>query len=260
MLFDRHDVVIGDKKGLIEDVKDDLLCHHFAHSLLPTTRKQLTHDLDQHRQCFVLDRARLETTLVQRGVKRRQEDQPAPLNEHLHELSHSLRNDRLLLSRCSHFGNFCSAVETAGAAHDALVHEHDVVEGAGWHASILALAEKLGPHWRILIAPLVLKDWHALDLLIDPDEHLMVDRQLLQQANDLPRHLLLLGQLGQQAQKLGQKRLILSNQAPRVLIVQLMLVDPHNLELLDQICTDCIVVDALIKWALLRDNLKLADS
>ena len=66
------------------------------------------------------------------------------------------------------------------------MHEHNVVEGVSWHASIAALTEKVGPHWRIFIASLVLKDWHALDLLIDPNEHFMVNWKLLQQANDLP--------------------------------------------------------------------------
>ena len=52
----------------------------------------------------------------------------------------------------------------------------------------------------------------------------------------------------------------MSNQAPWILIVQFLLVNSHNLELLNQICTDCIIVDALIKWAFLGYNFKLADS
>ena len=72
------------------------------------------------------------------------------------------------------------------------MHQHYIVEVACRHASVLALAEQLGPHVSILVRLLILQNWHSLDLLIYCHEHLVVDRELLQEQNDLPGHFLLI--------------------------------------------------------------------
>ena len=53
--------------------------------------------------------------------------------------------------------------------------------------------------------------------------------------------------------------LVLPDDSPRVLIVERLLVNAHNLQLLDQVVSHFVVVDALSKRAFLGDDLELAD-
>ena len=55
------------------------------------------------------------------------------------------------------------------------------------------------------------------------------------------------------------KDLVLPDDSPRVLIVERLLVNAHNLQLLDQVVSHFVVVDALSKRAFLSNDLELAD-
>ena len=172
LLLDCHDVVMNDEQILLEDVEDDLLSHHLIDGLLPLTRKELAYNFNKHGQRLVLDRARLKSALVQRGEEGGEEDKTSPLQEHLHELRDVLSH-RLLC--CGNFVDFSAALQTSTASNDALMHQHNVVEVACGHASVLTLAEQLGPHAGILVRLMILQHRHAVDLLIYSHEHLVVD-------------------------------------------------------------------------------------